>query len=109
MDLLYRLHNSGGGFRPGQPVSIELPLGQSAERPVVPRAAVIWNGLGTTWVYVRTGPESFRRRRVELGSGDAESVSVRRGLKEGDLVVTIGAESLYGLEFAEQIQVEDDD
>ena len=109
VDMFYRLDNSGGQLRPGQPISIGLPLGETREQVVVPRSAVVWDGMGNTWVYVKEDLESFRRQRIELGPGDVELVSVVRGVNEGEEIVVSGVQSLYGEEFKEQLQAGDDD
>jgi RND family efflux transporter MFP subunit len=104
VDVYYEIENPGERFRPGQSAQVRLPLEQSAERLVVPTSAVLWDGLGGAWVYVRVGDEQFRRQRVELGAYVAEVVVVERGLGDGDAVVATGAESLYGQEFKSDIQ-----
>lgn len=109
VDLLYQVENSNVTLRPGQAVSIDLPLGETRELVVVPRAAIVWDGMGNTWVYTRTGPETFRRVRVELGSGVDAMVAVERGLNEGDEIVCVGVQSLYGEEFKGQLQAEEVD
>ena len=107
--LLYEIDDSSGALRPGQPVSVDLPVGKTIDRITVPRTAIVWDGMGNAWVYVRAGPESFRRQRIEVGKDHGKDVVVERGLEENQQVVTVGAESLYGEEFKGQIQLEDDD
>ena len=109
IDLYYRLPNPDGMLRPGQAVTVSLPLGEAAQRIVVPRTAVIWDGFGNAWVYVQTAPDTFRRERVEPGPVQGDEIAIARGLSEGQHVVTTGTEALYGEEFRGQIQVEDGD
>ena len=45
---------------------------------------------GTSFVYVRTGPEVFERRDVVLGTREANRASILSGLQPGDEVVTEG-------------------
>jgi len=107
--LLYEIDNTAGNLRPGQAVAVSLPIGEQAEALVIPQSAVLWDGFGNSSVYVRTSPETFERRRVELGQLLADGVVVQRGLSAGDEVVTEGAEALYGEEFNWQLEAEDDD
>jgi RND family efflux transporter MFP subunit len=109
VDVYYRLKNPNGKLRPGQPLQTELPLGKSNTLPVIPRSAVVWDGMGNAWVYTQTDPVHFRRLKIETGSGDDKTVSVTRGLKEGAMIVTGGTQSLYGEEFKSDLQAEDDD
>lgn len=105
----YSIANPTGALRPGQPLPISIPASASAESILVPRSSLLWDGLGNTWVYVRVDAESFRRTRVETGSASGEDIVIRRGLDEGNEVVTLGAETLYSEEFRGQLQAGDDD
>ncbi|MBD3672196.1 MAG: efflux RND transporter periplasmic adaptor subunit [Planctomycetaceae bacterium] len=109
IDLLYEIDNTSGLLRAGQPVEVRLPTQQATEQLTVPRSAIVWDGFGNAWVYVRVNEKSFRRQQVELGDLTDESVVVTRGLKEEQQIVTVGAEALYGEEFKGQISLEDDD
>lgn len=107
--ILYELENPTDEFRPGQAVSVSLPINKEASALVVPNTAVLWDGMGNSWVYVRTSETTFRRKKVELGRLFGDKAVVRRGLKESDDVVTTGAEALYGEEFKDQIHAGDND
>jgi len=109
VDLLYEMDNEALLLRPGQAASVALPVGDWVERTVVPRSALLWDGLGSTWVYVRQGDDTFRRQRVEGRPIHADQVAIERGLDAPCEVVVVGAEALYAEEFKSQIQVEDDD
>lgn len=109
VDLLYEVDNRDGELRPGQSASVRLPTGDSTERLVIPRAAVVWDALGTAWVYTEQAENVFRRRRVRLGPRIDDAVVVDRGLSKGESVVTTGAEALYGEEFQGRVPLEDDD
>ncbi len=108
-DIYYALQNPQGQFRPGQSVAASLPLSGDELRVLVPRSAILWDGFGTPWAYVRVGPETFARRRLELGFADQDAYTVHRGLEPGESVVTVGAETLRGEEFKTEIRAEDDD
>lgn len=110
VDLFYEIANPGESFRPGEAVSVELPTGETAKRIVVPSTAVLWDGTGNTWAYVEVQEGVFRRRKIQIGPASGNTIAVERGLREGEMVVTVGAEVLYGEEFKEQIEsLEDDD
>ena len=110
VDLFYEIANPGGSFRPGEAISAELPIGETTARIVVPRKAVLWDGMGNTWVYVEDQEGVFYRRKIQIGPASGDAVAVERGLREGEMVVTVGAEVLYGEEFKDQIEsLEDDD
>jgi membrane fusion protein, heavy metal efflux system len=108
VDLYYEIDNADGALRPGQAVAVLLPLGKTVERVVVPHSAVVVDGLGNNWVYVETEPNVFRRQQVELGQSLDDLVAVGRGLREGQRVVTRGAEALYGEEFKAEMPIEDE-
>ena len=76
---------------------------------VVPRSAVIWDGMGSACVYVVEPEQTFRRQRIRVGTRSAMTSSSSDGLAAGQSVVTVGAEALYGEEFKGQVQVLDDD
>jgi membrane fusion protein, heavy metal efflux system len=108
VDVWLEVTNPKDQLRPGQAVTVSLPTQTSASRIVIPRSAVLWDGLGNGWVYLRTGPESFKRQRIELGAVVTDGAVVERGLSDGQQVVTVSAESLYGEEFKSDLQADDD-
>ena len=98
-DLFYQLANRGGEFRLGQRVRVNLVLREKADALAVPGSAVLYDMQGGTWVYVRTAPTVFVRRRVELHYAAGGLVVLGRGLDAGAEVVTAGAAELFGTEF----------
>ncbi|MBP1660971.1 MAG: HlyD family secretion protein [Candidatus Aminicenantes bacterium] len=98
-DLFYQLPNRDGGFRLGQKVRVNLVLRDKADALAVPGSAVLYDMQGGTWVYVRTAPTVFVRRRVELHYAAGGLVVLGRGLDAGEEVVTAGAAELFGTEF----------
>ena len=109
VDLLYAVPNDADHLRPGQSVAVDVPAGASEERLLIARSAVLWDGNGGAWVYVRASEDSFRRQRVELGQTVGDEVVIARGLDDGDEVVTTAAQSLYGEEFKGAMPAEDND
>jgi multidrug efflux pump subunit AcrA (membrane-fusion protein) len=79
-------------------------LGESPS-VVVPAAALLRDPGGAAWVYERSAPQVFFRRRVEVIRIDSGLAMVGprslspTGLHLGSSVVTAGAMELYGAEF----------
>jgi cobalt-zinc-cadmium efflux system membrane fusion protein len=108
VDVWLEVPNPKDQLRPGQAVTVSLPTQTPASRVVIPRSAVLWDGMGNSWVYLRAGPESFKRQQVELGTALADGVVVERGLSGGEQIVTESVESLYGEEFKSDLQADED-
>ncbi len=109
VDLYFELANPRGQFMPGQAVTVALPTTKSQSRLVVATSALMWDSAGSAWLFVRTGPETFCRRKIEVGSRVSGGVVIARGLQPGEQVVTVGAAALYGEEFKGEIPMNDDD
>ena len=99
VDLYYALPNLGGAFHVGQRVQVLLPAIGTAGGIGVPASAILRDIYGGEWVYVRTAPHAYERRRVEISAANGGGVLVQRGLTSGDQVVTAGAAELFGTEF----------
>ena len=99
VDLFYELANPAGELRPGQSVNVTLPLQSEEESLVVPWAAVVHDIHGGTWVYERTAPLVYMRRRVQVRHVVAGFGVLADGPKVGMQVVTDGAAELFGAEF----------
>jgi cobalt-zinc-cadmium efflux system membrane fusion protein len=68
---------------------------QSRNAIVVPATAVIRDGV-STYVYVQTSENKYQHRDVRVGEAHDATVEITGGLKEGDRVVSTGAELLRG-------------
>jgi RND family efflux transporter MFP subunit len=99
VDLYYALSGASNRFRPGERVLAELPLRSTETGLVVPDTAVLYDIHGATWVYEDVGGNAYVRRRVEIARHAGDTAVVRRGLAEGNRVVTAGAAELFGTEF----------
>jgi hypothetical protein len=90
----------GAGVR-SLSIGLSLPVTLTASAPVkgvvAPRAALL-RSAGKTWVYVRTGPDTFLRKEVEEARSDPAGLFTRAGLKAGEQVVTQGAAALFAAE-----------
>ena len=80
---------AGSGLRPGDLVELSVGVGSTRPALTIPRSAVIEIN-GQDVVFVQKTGESFTRRRVVLGDGNAHHVTIERGLTPGDMVVTEG-------------------
>jgi len=98
-DLFYELSNTNLSYRPGQKVSVTLTLKGSEERLVVPYSSILYDMHGSAWVYERTEPHVYVRRRVELHHVLDELAILSRGPAVGSKVVGAGAAELFGTEF----------
>lgn len=99
IDLFYRLANADRTLRPGQRVSVRLPLQSSDARLVVPKAAVLFDAFGGTWVYEARAGGVFVRQRIALADFIGDSAVLQRGPAVGTRLVTTGAAELFGTEF----------
>ena len=98
-DVFYALQSPGGVVRPGERVSVLIPLAGEEQALVVPTAAVVYDLNGGAWVYEATGELTFVRRRIEIRSQSAGKTLITRGIAAGKKVVTAGAAELFGTEF----------
>ena len=98
-DLYYEIDNKEGMFRVGQKIMVILTLKSTIESLIVPYSSLIYDMYGGNWVYVKTEPSVYVRKRVELSHVDNEMAVLLRGVSQGDEVVFRGAAELYGTEF----------
>jgi len=90
----------GAGVR-SLSIGLSVPVKLTASAPVrgvvAPRAALLRSD-GKTWVYVRTGPDTFLRKEVEDARRNPAGLFTPAGLKAGEQVVTQGAAALFAAE-----------
>ncbi len=100
-DLYYELSNANAQLRPGQRLSVTLPMKAPAAGKGLsfPASAIIYDVHGGTWIYVSAGAHVYRRQRVELLESVRGLAFVSRGVKQDDKVVVQGATELFGTEF----------
>lgn len=87
--LRVSIPNSGNKLAPGMPAYVIL---KNPERQVLslPIDAVIRDGK-TAVVWLQTADKTYKSKMVETGLETDNSIEIRHGLKEGDIVVTSGA------------------
>jgi RND family efflux transporter MFP subunit len=98
-DLYFEVANASGKFLPGERVYVTLPLTKNEPRKVIPRDAVLWDIQGTSWVYVRSGPQEYKRARILIDFTTDALAVLKYGPEDGVEVVTAGAAELFGTEF----------
>jgi len=98
-NVFYEVANQDGLFRPGQRVGVTLPLRGEDDTLTVPRAALIRDIHGGTWVYELTGERTYARHRVMVDRVVGDLAVLVSGPKPGAKVVTDGAAEIYGTEF----------
>ena len=91
VDIYYELPNSTGELRPGARVSVELPLATEDEARVLPWSAVVHDINGGAWVYERTAPQTFVRRRVQIRFVEDGQAILDQGPAAGAEIVNQGA------------------
>lgn len=97
--VFYEVPNGDGAFRPGERVGVTLPLRGEDAGPTVPRAALIRDIHGGSWVYEKVGDHKYARRRVLVDRVVDDLAVLISGPKPGAKVVTDGAAEIYGTEF----------
>jgi cobalt-zinc-cadmium efflux system membrane fusion protein len=97
--LFYEVSNDDHTFWPGQRVGVTVPFRGQDEGLVVPRAALLHDYHGGTWVYQKVAPRTYSRRRVRLDRIAGDLAVLLQGVEPGAEVVTSGAAELFGAEF----------
>ncbi len=103
--FLFLVKSVEGRLRPGQALIGRIELaGQPVQGVLVPPAAIV-RALGSTWVYVQSGPTTFARRKAPLERPITGGWLVTLGLTAGDRLVVSGAQMLLSEELKSRIQV----
>jgi cobalt-zinc-cadmium efflux system membrane fusion protein len=98
VDILYVLHDAGKEAIPGQRVGVLTPLNDAQESLTLPASAIIFDALGGSWVYEQVAPHTYARRRVMVSYISGNHAVLSSGLTAGSIIVTVGAQSLFGAE-----------
>ena len=94
-----KLLNIGQNWRPGQRVSVELPLQNDVEQRVLPWSAVVQDIHGGHWVYEQIQEHTFVRRRVQIQRVTDSWAVMDQGPPVGTIVVITGVAEIFGTEF----------
>jgi len=104
--LVAEIANANGLLRPGLFVHVSIPIGASKDVLCTPAAAVVQHE-GARFVFVQTGPKTFRRADVTTGLETDNVVEIVKGLKVGEPVVVQGAMALKSEMLIETLAKED--
>jgi len=99
VDVFYRMPNRDGAFRYGQRVGVIVPLREHESSLVVPWSAIVLDVQGGAWLYERTSPSVYVRRRVQVERVVDDLAALHGGIEVDASVVVAGAAELFGTEF----------
>ncbi len=99
VNVFYEVGNADHGLRPGERVSVTLPLRGDDESLVVPHSAIVRDYHGGEWVYEKIKPNVYVRRRVMVDRVVGDLAVLVSGPKAGAEVVSVGAVEIFGAEF----------
>jgi len=85
-------------WTPGERILVELSQPGTTPAIAVPCTALVRDAEGGAWVYEQTGPEAFRRRRVQPIRREGARYLVANGLAPDSRIVSVGAVELWGFE-----------
>jgi RND family efflux transporter MFP subunit len=94
--------NEGAALRPGMYATSSIELARRENALTIPITAIIREGNATLCCVITDG--KIERRPIKLGARDVTDVEVLEGLKDGESVVQIRAESLVNGQPVESIQ-----
>jgi hypothetical protein len=81
-----------------QTEAIRTMSARGVQRTVMPYGSVLYDKEGHTWAYVLTEPFTFVRAPVSIAYIDGAVAVLSAGPPAGTVVVTVGAQELYGSE-----------
>jgi membrane fusion protein, heavy metal efflux system len=86
------IDNSSGLLKPGMFATVLIEASSSGTERIiaVPEEAVVVDGT-STYIFIQTAPESFKRRDIEAGRTLGNRLEITKGLKEGEAVAVKGA------------------
>jgi multidrug efflux system membrane fusion protein len=86
--------NTDNKLFPNQFVNVRLLVDTLKDAIVIPRAAVRTGSQGTYVFTVKTDTSTVAMTAITLGPAEAEKIAVTKGVNEGDVIVTDGADKL---------------
>ncbi len=91
--VIYSVSNSDAALKVDMTANVRIPTGPSTVALLIPVSAVLY-GAGQSIVFVEQKPGSFQRRDIATGESRGTDIVVRSGLKAGEKIVSVGAETL---------------
>ena len=64
---------------------------RSAEKKLCIESTALLEEMGNYFVFVQAKPDTYVKKQVEIGVSDGIKTEIKRGLREGETVVTRGA------------------
>lgn len=86
---IFEVRNREELLRVGMFVQVDLDTGEKAQEILIPESAIVERG-DKKFVFIHTLPEEFISREITLGEKIEGNWVVRKGLQEGERVVTQG-------------------
>ncbi|HHY84039.1 MAG TPA: efflux RND transporter periplasmic adaptor subunit [Verrucomicrobia bacterium] len=80
-----RLKDLDPRVRPGMTANLTIPI-HSAENVLAIPLSAVFTEEGERFAYVKTGPDSYEMRPIEIGLSDYHHAEVVSGLREGEVV-----------------------
>jgi cobalt-zinc-cadmium efflux system membrane fusion protein len=91
--VIYSVRNSDAALKVEMTADVRIPTGPQVPVLLIPASAVLY-GAGQSLAFVERAPGSYERRSIVTGESRGSDVVVRSGLKPGEKVVSVGAETL---------------
>lgn len=98
-DLFFQLDNSEHRLRPGERVSVSIPMQGESECLQAPWKSILYDIHGGAWVYKQVEPLVYSRQRVIVDRVSGDVACLAEEVAPGTEVVTAGAAELFGTEF----------
>lgn len=96
------------GLLPGMNTIVYVPSGNTYEGVFIEDTAIVrWQGRA--WVYLRVGPDSFRRQPISMDQPVSDDDYVVRDIPSGSEIVMRGAQVLLSEEAKSELRGGDDD
>lgn len=91
------------GLLPGMNTTVYVPYGKTYEGVFVDGAAIVhWQGQ--PWVYLRVGPDTFKRNPINTDQPVSDDDYVARDIPSGSEIVTQGAQALLSEETKSELR-----
>ncbi|MFQ5749379.1 MAG: efflux RND transporter periplasmic adaptor subunit [Planctomycetota bacterium] len=102
--LLFRVEPGDLPLRPGEALTAFLPLPGPPRKGVVLPSTAVLRFARKTWIYLRTGRQTFARQEVSLGFQTAGGWFTSPAWKPETPVVSRGAQDLLSLEMLQSLR-----
>jgi hypothetical protein len=78
--------------------SVQIEVINGVERQIIPYSSIVYDTEGNTWVYTSPNDLTYVRTSVKVETIQGDDAVLLVGPPADTLVVTVGAEELYGSE-----------